>query len=180
MRAMQNAVAWYAAVVSTASLFVAFLAWRSGGPRLKVRALLVRGVEDESGFFAVYVDNRGRSDVSISSIYVWVSVPDSAASPLAERTAVPVGFKLEGPELTHRLLAHSSAIWSGGPTYLDEAMGRSFRRGDRASVFVSTGYGIASTKVRVPRVGMPRFVQLFEAWERWTDRVSERIDAKLK
>jgi hypothetical protein len=95
---MTLAVAVYAAVVASASLVVAFLAYRQGGPRVKVRASVkISGNVDVE----VTVYNRGRGAITIAS--GWASV---AFTPNPPRVGAIFGTAVDG--LPHRLEGHSS------------------------------------------------------------------------
>jgi hypothetical protein len=135
-----TAIAAYAAVVSTGSLVVALLAWRSGGPQLQARAGLVRA-ENGNGWLSITVNNRGRADITIESMQLWVG----KLSPRMVES-----FKVErGPELPHRLVSHSSIDWVLPPDVFDGVLGRRIRWHDPARVEFSTPLG--SFKVRVQR-----------------------------
>src|SRR6266498_634937 len=104
-------IATYAAIVSTGSLVVAVLAWRSAGPRLKVRGWFYPAEYAKDGTDtdkpALRVENRGRADVEVNSIYGVLKRVDKAER-VVQGVMMDFGVE-EGPSLPHRLLAHSSA-----------------------------------------------------------------------
>jgi hypothetical protein len=70
-------VAVYGAVVATASLVVAVLAYRSGGPRIKPSTWLCPATGDQNAELVISIVNRGRSEGTVNRIYLNVPGPHS-------------------------------------------------------------------------------------------------------
>lgn len=174
---MQDAVAWYGAIVATASMVVAIIAWRSEGPRVKAAAVLLDGSKGRK--LGVVVDNTGRSDVSLQSVHIWLK-DSGELIPVGVRAARErsdrMHLELDGPELPHRLLAHSSATWEGSPKNLDDHLGHEFGRGDKAVVAVFTAQGIVEGKVEVPDFQPPAIIRWMETTEKRLEPVNERVE----
>jgi hypothetical protein len=158
----------YAAVVATASLVVATLAYRSGGSRLKIHARIVRGAPGH-GWILVSATNKGRAEITIDSINLWVghSILGLANQPLAI-----VSYALEkGPELPHRLRAQDLQTWAISISHLDDVLGtRRLRWRDFVRVCVSTPFGTARVRLRQDFTGSP----LWQALKRLDDRIERR------
>src|SRR4051794_24269135 len=98
-------IAAYAAVVSTASLVVAVVAWRSGGRRLEVHATRMR--VGDAGWLCVAADNRSRSDITVNALIFWVG---NSKLGLSNQPVAMIDYAVsDGPPLPYRLPAHSSA-----------------------------------------------------------------------
>jgi hypothetical protein len=98
-----DVVSWYAAIVSTGSLIVAFLAWRASGPRLRVRAALLGVGEDRR--VVIFVDNRGGADLTIE--WADILLAELPVLPHLGRTS-QVKSPVVEPELPYRLASRSS------------------------------------------------------------------------
>jgi hypothetical protein len=105
---MSVAPAWisYAALaLSAGSLAVSGLAYRAGGPRLRLE--MARLSEADSPFpggaaMRLTVVSAGRAAVTVQSFKV---------TPYGNRKAVFTVRDVKGPPLPHRLEAHASEIW---------------------------------------------------------------------
>lgn len=154
---MKDAVAWYGAVVATASIIVAILSWRSAGPRVRTAAVVFDNRHGRT--LHVIVDNVGRADITIRSVKVYIWEPSLAEMEL----------ELEGDELPHRLLAGSSAAWNCSAEPLDAQLGHQFGQADKVMVLVFSAHGIVRTRVQVPELEPPAFI-------RWLNRVGGRME----
>jgi hypothetical protein len=186
MRAMTwtTAIAAYAAMVSTGALVVAVLAWRSGGPHLKARAVLVRA-DNGNGWLAVYAANEGRADITIASITLWVGGSNFR---LSNRPPKIVDYEPEkGPPLPHRMLAHSMERWLIPADVLDDVLGRpQIRWQDYARVNLETPFGTVQRRVRQPLKAGRRMEQIddrvesyFQRAESFFARVEKRIESRF-
>lgn len=105
---MSAAPAWvsYAALLlSAASLVVAGLSYRAGGPRLRLEPLHLRAGESpfpEGAPVRLTVVNGGRAAVSIQGFHV---------TPYGERKAAASLDEIDGPPLPYRLEPHETQSW---------------------------------------------------------------------
>ena len=104
---MSSAPAWvtYAALALAAlSLVVSVLAYRAGGPRLRLFAELASADDLFAGgaTFRLTVVNAGRAAVTVESFHV---------TPYGQRKTAAAVEDVVGPNLPHRLEAHASESW---------------------------------------------------------------------
>jgi hypothetical protein len=96
-------VAIIAAMLSAGSLAVSFIAYRAGGPRVRVRALRLSPLSAEKLEFVVKVTNSGRGPVDIEAFAVWA------------RLAGPSNIKpheaVKGETCPYRLEGMSAREW---------------------------------------------------------------------
>jgi hypothetical protein len=97
-------IALYGAVVATASLIIAILAYRAGGPRLKPSTWLRPATEDKAAELTIRVANSGRAEGTVNRVYL--SVPGPYSIPLNDPGI------LKGPELPCRVPGHASTQWT--------------------------------------------------------------------
>ncbi|WP_262282140.1 hypothetical protein [Micromonospora sp. MA102] len=154
---MKDAVAWYGAVVATASIIVAILSWRSAGPRVKAGAVVFDNRRGRT--LHVMADNVGRADITIRSVKVYIWRP----------SLTEVELVLEGDELPHRLLAGSSAEWRSSAEPLDAQLGHQFGQADKVMVLVFSAHGIVQTQVQVPELEPPAAIH-------WMERLVGRME----
>ncbi|MEV7262739.1 hypothetical protein AB0N38_04245 [Micromonospora aurantiaca] len=176
---MKDALAWYGAIVSTASIVVAFLAWRSAGPRIKARAVMAKG--PDGWRVHVRLTNGGRADVSVDSLCLVYQPPFMHKPVLPSREHLEVQPK-EGPELPHRLLAASTATWCASMELLNAKLGRPARISDKLTVLAHTARGPVRAKVKP--VGPPDFVMRWavriEFLQFFTWQLEQRIRRRLR
>lgn len=93
-------LASYAAVVSTSSLVLSYLSYRSGDPQLSAIATINAWPEGPALYIEIY--NRGRAAATVDSILMWGHGP------------TPVGWSLRSinSELPLRIEPHSGKRWS--------------------------------------------------------------------
>lgn len=101
-------VSYVALVLSAASLGVAFLAYRAGGPRLTLRSRQLRPSEAGNPFpdgtaFALTVVNAGRAAVTVEGLHVM---------PFGSRKHLLTIDGVDGPQIPFRLEAHASETWT--------------------------------------------------------------------
>jgi hypothetical protein len=99
--AWTTAAAFYGAVVATASLVVAILAYRAGGPKITASTSLRPATDGQPVELVIVVANRGRGEGTVSDIYLNVPGPHSIMLD-----------DLRGPALPSRLPANSSLAWT--------------------------------------------------------------------
>jgi len=98
-------VATYAAVVATASLVVAVLAYRSGAPRLHPSTHLRPGQADHPAQLLIVVKNTGRAPGEVANIELNVPGPHTIGLGGAGNQA------LYGPALGEIVPSHSTRQW---------------------------------------------------------------------
>lgn len=132
-----EALAVYAAVVSTGSLTVSYLSHRSGGPQLSGEAEIYGRYDIEGPKLFVAVHNRGRAAITIDSVMLW----GVGIAGLEEDRPI-VGWPLRSPKcvLPSRIEGSSGALW-GFPAH--EVTREWLSRDDlaRLEVHVSLGTG---------------------------------------
>jgi len=109
-------IALYGAVVATASLGLAVLAYRAGGPRLKPSTWLRPATEEKPAELTIRVANHGRAEGTVNRIYL--SVPGPYSIPLSYPDT------LKGPELPCRVSGHASTQWTVEANWLLEEVRR--------------------------------------------------------
>jgi hypothetical protein len=100
-------LATYAAVVSTSSLAVSYLSYRSGGPQLSGDAEIGGRYDIQGPTLHVDLYNRGRGPITVDSIMLWgVGIALEGSLPVA-------GWPLRSPGcvLPSRIEGHSGAHW---------------------------------------------------------------------
>jgi hypothetical protein len=177
-------VAWYGAIVATGSLIVAFLAWRSQRPHIKVKAVLL-GSQAYGFSLHFYVYNVRSTDVSVENIGIMARVPcvdPSHSHGFDGHVLYPVKINVEGDAFPYRLVGHSAQRWRASPEPLSESLGHRFGRGDLALAFVHLPSGLARTRVNIAETGWPMTIQriddvrgrLVRAWRRSRQRSTIR------
>lgn len=104
-----TAIAWvatYAAIVATASLVVAVLAYRSGAPRLHPSTHLRPGQGDRPAELVIVVKNTGRAPGEVANIELDVPGPHTISLGGEGNPA------LDGPALAETVPSHSTRKWS--------------------------------------------------------------------
>lgn len=104
-----TAIAWvatYAAIVGTASLVVAVLAYRSGAPRLRPSTHLRPGQDDRPAELRIVVKNGGRAPGEVAGIELTVPGPHTISLGGDGNPA------LYGPALGGVVPAHSTRTWT--------------------------------------------------------------------
>jgi hypothetical protein len=99
-------LASYAAVVSTGSLGVSYLSYRSGGPQLSGTAVLYGEPGTAGTTLQVAVRNRGRGAVTVESMRLWGSGPASVDGE-PDHTAVGWPLTSMNARLPLRIEGHS-------------------------------------------------------------------------
>jgi len=101
-------LATYAAVVSTSSLAISYLSYRSGGPQLSGDAEIYGRYDIQGPTLHVYLHNRGRGPITVDSpIMLW-------GVGIALKKNLPVvGWPLRSPScvLPSRIEGHSGVHW---------------------------------------------------------------------
>jgi hypothetical protein len=100
-------LAIYAAVVSTGSLAISYLIYKSGGPKLSGHAEIEGRYDIQGPTLYVDVYNRGRGPITVDTILLWgVSVAQKKSLPV-------VGWPLHSPScvLPTRMEGDSGARW---------------------------------------------------------------------
>jgi hypothetical protein len=131
-----NVIALYAAVVSTASVFIAFLAYRAASPKVTTVAFVTRE-RDEKQRLHVTVATEGSSATTVNiegllGTGTWQFIqPEQRLFKL----------NLAGPALPHRMPGHHVAHWEAG---LDSSavtwhLSRELRPSDKPLVVVRIG-----------------------------------------
>jgi hypothetical protein len=103
LNAWTTAAALYGAVVATASLIVAVLAYRAGGPSIKVSTWLRPATSDQPAEVVIGVANRGRGEATVNDIFLNVPGPHTIT--------LRGPNDLQGPALPCRLPASSQLAW---------------------------------------------------------------------
>lgn len=98
-------VATYAAIVASASLVVAVLAYRSGAPKLRPSTHLRPGEGDRPAVLFIVVKNTGRAVGEVADIELNVPGPHTIS---LGRVGGPV---LRGPQLKESVPPHSTRQW---------------------------------------------------------------------
>lgn len=100
-------LAIYAAIVSTGSLLVAYLSYKSGGPQLSGDAEIYGRYDIEGPTLHVKVYNRGRGPITVESIDLW------GMSIVLRKLRSVVGWPLRSPGcvLPSRIEGHSGERW---------------------------------------------------------------------
>jgi hypothetical protein len=100
-------LASYAAVVSTSSLAISYISYRSGGPQLSGDAGIEGRYDIQGPTLYVALYNRGRGPITVDSIMLW-------GVGIALKKSLPVaGWPLRSPGcvLPSRIEGHSGAHW---------------------------------------------------------------------
>ncbi len=98
-------VSYVALLLSAASLLVAGLSYRAGGPRLRLESVRLRAAASpfpDGAPIRLTVINEGRAAVSVQSFLV---------TPYGDRSPAGTVDECEGPELPYRLEAHETQTW---------------------------------------------------------------------
>ena len=136
-----NVIAFYAAVVSTASFFVAFLAYRASGPKVTAQAF-VTGEDEEKQRLHVTIATEGSSEttMNIEGLLCMVLSHPGFAKYITPRPRL-FKIKLEGPELPYRMPGHDIAHWSVDLDSTDVTwnLSRELRLSDKPYVVIRTG-----------------------------------------
>lgn len=100
-------LAAYAAVVSTSSLAISYLSYRSGGPQLSGDAEIYGRYDIQGPMLHVAVYNRGRGSITVDSIMLW------GIGIALEKSLPVVGWPLRSPScaLPSRIEGHSGTRW---------------------------------------------------------------------
>jgi hypothetical protein len=101
-------LATYAVVVSTSSLAISYLSYRSGGPQLSGSAEIYGRYDIEGPTLHVDVHNRGRGPITVYSIMLW------GVGIAYKKEGLPVaGWPLRSPScgLPSRIEGHSGERW---------------------------------------------------------------------
>jgi hypothetical protein len=101
-------LAIYAAVISTISLAIAYLAHRSGDPQLSGAAEIVGRYDIAGPTLHIALHNRGRGPITVDSIMLWGLTPSWGG-----KTLPIVGWPLHAPnsQLPARIEGHSGRNW---------------------------------------------------------------------
>ena len=98
----------YAAVVSTSSIAISYLSYRSGGPQLSGSAEIYGRYDIEGPTLHVDVHNRGRGPITVDSTMLW------GVGIVHKKDGLPVvGWPLRSPScvLPSRIEGHSGERW---------------------------------------------------------------------
>jgi hypothetical protein len=100
-------LAAYVAVVSTSSLAICYVSYRSGGPQLSGDAEIYGRYDIQGPTLHVAVYNRGRGPITVDSIMLW------GIGITLEKSLPIVGWPLRSPScaLPSRIEGHSGARW---------------------------------------------------------------------
>jgi hypothetical protein len=101
-------LAAYAAVVSTSSLAISYLSYRSGGPQLSGSAYIYGRYDIQGPTLHVDVHNRGRGPITVDSIMLW------GVGIAYKKAGLPVvGWPLRSSScvLPARIEGHSGERW---------------------------------------------------------------------
>lgn len=100
-------LAIYAAVVSTGSLGVSYLSYRSGGPQLSGAAEIYGRYDIEGPTLHVDLHNRGRGAITVDAVDLW------GVGTALQRSLPVVGWPLRSSSraLPLRIEGHSGARW---------------------------------------------------------------------
>jgi hypothetical protein len=104
-----DVLAIYAAVISTSSLAISYLSYRSGGPQLSGDAFMTDQMVGEPPLLYIALHNRGRGPVTVDSIMLWAMGPTSV-----DKDPLPVtGWPLPAvsSKLPVRIEGHSGGRW---------------------------------------------------------------------
>jgi hypothetical protein len=101
-------LATYAAVVSTSSLAISYLSYRSGGPQLSGDAEIEGRYDIQGPTLYVDLHNRGRGPITVDSIMLW-----GVGIALKKKSLPVAGWPLRSPScvLPSRIEGHSGAHW---------------------------------------------------------------------
>ena len=103
-------LASYAAIVSSCSVVISYLSYKSGGPQLSGSAGLIGRYDLEGPILFVSLHNRGRGPVTVDSVLLW-----GLGSTEVARGALPVvGWPLHpvNSQLPVRIEGHSGVRWN--------------------------------------------------------------------
>jgi hypothetical protein len=124
-------IAIYAALVSTASAVVAYLAYANGSAKIEVRTGLIAGTSSTPAKLTVAAINHRRGAATISHIYLWG--PGPVEIPLYDLT-------LTGPAFPATLTGESRLVWSlSVPELLDYLHENNWGHMVRGVVCTATG-----------------------------------------
>lgn len=101
-------LASYAAVVSTGSLAVSYLSYRSSGPQLSASAEIEGRYDIDGPKLYIDVHNRGRGPITVDDVMLW------GVAKVYEKEGHPiVGWPLRSPSCTlpTRIEGHSGEHW---------------------------------------------------------------------
>ena len=144
-------LASYAAVVSTSSLAISYLSYRSGGPRLSGSAYIYGRYDIEGPTLLVDVHNRGRGPITIDSVMLW-----GICGTGHEKGLPTGGWPLSSPGcvLPSRIEGHSGMHWRFPAHHVSkEWLSRHDIAGLEVTVGLATGRTLA-LKVDTANIGV--------------------------
>jgi hypothetical protein len=157
----------YAAVVSTASFLVAFLAYRASGPKVTAQALVTgQRNDDQRLYLSVATNGSSKTTINVDGLLctsVWWPGWEKYLKPVPRLRKIA----LEGPELPYRMPGYHIAHWEAdlGSSDVLWHLSRELRPSDKPFVLLRIGgrhrrvpVGFVTEQVAFRGVNLPKSV----------------------